>query len=278
MPSLKRSTTRKVVRGGSDPSERLVREAIAFLFEIKGEEYREKHPEFLTPSVDEFFSYARQVSDALEKTRIRKKGGVRRKLPMRKHGGGASLEPFLSFIIHEPVDVMNPCATILKLFNIFLYAVLVYKIVEIYAREHRANPRWDIASIVAKIQVVVSDPGFINSFSDPIRWFCAKVVPVLNTVRDSLQAGTASIVEYAASIIIPHVLVQRFAAHAETVAWAVGKAVASVLNLLYTSPFISNTLLYMPVLCAMAAAGFEECRGLCDALLEGLKIKRITSS
>lgn len=277
MSSLKRSETRRRTRGGADPAERLVREAIAFLFEIKGGEYRKKHPEFITPTVDEFFTYARSISDALESTRV-KKGGVRRKLPIKKHTGGSDIVPFLETIMPGPIDVANPCESILRIFNIFLYAVMVYKLVVIYMREHINNPGLNRHTLLENVQQTLADPEYVDSFADPVRWFCSKVAPVLNNVRDKLQQSIAQFLEYVSNTILGFFLMERFAAHGELAAWAIGKAMASAMNLLYTSPFIMNMMFYIPILCAFAEMGFEGCGELCKKLVDDSKIKGLIKS
>lgn len=277
MPSLKRSETRRRTHGGVDPAERLVREAIAFLFEIKGKEYRRKHPGFITPSVDEFFTYARSISDALENTRA-KKGGVRRKLPIKKHSGGSDIVPFLQYIVPGPIDVANPCESMLRIFNIFLYAVMVYKFVMAYMREHMNNLGLNRNAILENVQDIITSPEYADSFVDPVRWFCSKIVPVLNSMRDTIQQSVTQLLEYISGTVLNIVLLERLAEHGQLSAWAIGKGMSTALNLLYTSPFILNVLFCLPVLCTLSKMGFEGCGEMCAQLESQLKIfKQIKS-
>lgn len=277
MPSLKRSETRRRTHGGADPAERLVREAIAFLFEIKGEEYRKKHPEFITPTADEFFSYARTVNDALESTRV-KKGGVHRKLPIPKYSGGSNIIPFLEFIVPGPIDVANPCETILSILKIFLIAVMVYKFVVVFMRVQAENPGRNRATLMANVQSVLADPEYVDSFSDPVRWFCSKFLPVFNTLRDNIQVSIAQIVQYISGGAVYMLLIGRFQAQQELAAWVIGKAFASGLNYLHTDPLILKTLFYIPLFCQLAIMGFEGCGELCMKFIGEAKIGKFIKS
>lgn len=58
MPSVKKSETSVRKYGGRRDSLELIY-AIEFLFEIKGIEFRKRHPEFITPSAQEFLEYTK---------------------------------------------------------------------------------------------------------------------------------------------------------------------------------------------------------------------------
>jgi hypothetical protein len=277
MPSLKRSETRRRTRGGADPAERLVREAITFLFEIKGEEYSKKHPEFITPTVDEFFTYARSISDALETTRV-KKGGYHRKLPIKKHSGGSNIVPFLEFIVPGPIDVSNPCESILRIFNIFLLCLMVYKFVMVFMRERMTRPGIKRDTLLANVQRTITDPEYTDSFADPVRWFCSKIAPALNSLRDDIQQSIGRLLEYISGTTLNLALMERFAGHGQLAAWTIGKEISTALNMFDTSPFILNMLLYIPLLCQLAKMGFEGCGGLCTRLLAESKISKMIIS
>jgi hypothetical protein len=263
MPSLKRSTTRKVVRGGSDPSERLVREAIAFLFEIKGEEYRKLHPEFITPSVEEFLSYARAVSDALEKTRVTKKGGFRRKLPVLKHRGGSDLRPFLDFVIPGPGQVPNPCEDIVKMLTIMMYAIMVYAFVSVFMRETSNNPGASTDVIIANLTTAFNDPDFNNSLADPVRYICARFLPVLNPIRDEVVASVGRIVEqFISTQLTP--LFLGLSTFQWVVAKAFGKGVSTALSTFFLTPLLLTAFVYIPIFCALGKIGYPGCDEICQ--------------
>ena len=61
MPSLKKSSSvpKKLGVKGEDT---ILKDAIDFLFQIKGIQYIQKHPDFVTPTAEEFFSHVANLT------------------------------------------------------------------------------------------------------------------------------------------------------------------------------------------------------------------------
>jgi hypothetical protein len=86
MPSLKRAvadTARPCVYGGNGRS--VLEFALQYLFELREAEYMKKRPEFILPTIEEFFSYVHNLQIAI----------VKHKTPKKPVGG---LEGFLQFL------------------------------------------------------------------------------------------------------------------------------------------------------------------------------------
>jgi hypothetical protein len=77
MPSLKRSETSVKKYGGKRDNLELTY-AIEFLFQIKGIEFRKKHPDFVIPLATEFLSFAR-----MNEKKLKKEGGNENHLFMK---------------------------------------------------------------------------------------------------------------------------------------------------------------------------------------------------
>ena len=108
MPSLKKtpSLPRKL-SGKGDAA--LLKDSIEFLFHIKGLQFQKKHPDFVTPCAEEFFTYLDHLDPSAKKRAC-----------LSNH-----FCAFIKFITPMDVDAHN-CATILASMAIVLYALTLY--------------------------------------------------------------------------------------------------------------------------------------------------------
>ena len=280
MPGLKRSVTRRVKYGGDRSAEMELREAIDFLFQLRGVEYQKLHPEFVIPTSEEFFTYARQANVLAEKTRVKPTGTSRnkfaskvkttnRKLPMTvlAHGGG-NLDAFFRFILPFVVLGKTPCDTLFKCINILLYAIMVYKFTTLFITQQQLNPEFSVGQFIANIKTVSADRSYANSFADPIRWFCENVMPSLNDSRDTMMEIVGSLIprcmEFILGLVGSGEMVEGFRSSA---AGYVGTAITTGLNLFFVTPLTFDSLVALPLSCGLARLGFAGCGEKCVKLM-----------
>ena len=165
MPTLKKASTHKRRYGGA--GEIFLKNAINLLFQIKGAEYRKKHPDFVIPIADEFFGFVKLVDADLTKhyrtthtkcIKFRQITPDKDILLVSPHDGGSRLTDFLSFILKRDI---NPHDTLKERFfaciTIVLYAIVVFSIFEQYVKHNVVD--------------IVSSDTYKHVFADPLRWF-----------------------------------------------------------------------------------------------------------
>jgi hypothetical protein len=109
-----------------EPGQRVMTEAIAFLFAYAGTQYGLKGKDCVPPSAEEFFAYVRHLSTQTYHVYV---PGVRRKVSNRLLGGAASpfqgLSEFLDFI--EPLNgARTLVSSLIQAQNIGLRALTCY--------------------------------------------------------------------------------------------------------------------------------------------------------
>jgi hypothetical protein len=305
MPGLKKSVTRRwrVKYGGDRSAEMELREAIAFLFALKGAEYKKLHPSFTVPTVDEFFEYARQSNNeiaaeiaATKKTKktitsLRPLNVSSTRPQIAVHGGrrksmvgGTHLEAFFRFIAPLVAVGSSPCDKMMLCLNLVLYAILAYKFTTVFVAQAALHPAAEMTreQFFEIIQLTVNDRGYANSFADPVRWFIEHVYSTLNDQRDSIMAALGTIVTQFTFFLLQALTLGTIAGYQSTDFAIVGTAIMSLVNLFLVSPFTFDSLIAMPLTCALARAGFtscaENCRKLIEKLLRQTGMRRIADA
>lgn len=273
MPGLKRSATRRVKYGGSRSAEMELRDAIDFFFQLCGADYRKLHPKFSVPASEEFFTYARAVNSALEKTNVKKiRTGApkqtHRKLPVVKLCGRSDLDSFLRFTVQPQVFGSSACDSLLLCCDVLLHAVVVYKFTTLIVHVQALYPgsSWDV--VVKHVKSIVHEREFAQSFTDPMNWFCEQVMPLLHPRRDQFTGLLSSVVARFSDFVLD--LLHHTESLASTSAPLVGNAVIHALRLFFTNPLTFDSLVALPLSCVLAYTGLRACTEKCRELMTQL--------
>lgn len=264
MSSCKRSCATHEKYGGTRGKEEL-REAIEFLFQIKGREFQKKFPDVSIPSVDMFFTYARKANEDLElvkkssKRRAHKASRTLRSPPSPTKSSCSedhSMDTFLAFL----TPWLSGLATQKSLFtslNIVLYAVLVYtftnEFLELYA-EHK-----DTISTHEIVSNICCDTSYDRCVY-PFRWFLENIMPRLSVCRSRLLDIFDAFMQQRVRVVLPkRVDIVIPTTH---ISVAIGKAFAQGMQFLFLIPQTIDCYFIIPVSGCLGAAGFDRCKAI----------------
>ena len=160
MPSLKQSPTTRL-KYGSNRGEAELREALAFLFLVKGAGRR------TIPSVDEFFAYCRIINEQL----ISKKHSKKQ----------SSIRAFVAFLI-PGLKAKDSLDSLFQIISVVENALMLHAYIKRHV-ELAAEGFWPCAKTLHKavIKSVISE----YNFHLPIFWFFRNIVTLFgNTVTE----------------------------------------------------------------------------------------------
>ena len=136
MPSLKKSPSiSKKINGKTD--EDILKDAIEFLFQIKGIQFTDKHPDFVPPCAEEFYTYLATLDPA-------------NTTPKKRACLSNHFHVFLAFLtpLHSDSHI---CASILASMSIVLYALTLYTITSAYLKNNVEKTPTPLSKVIAAI-------------------------------------------------------------------------------------------------------------------------------
>lgn len=271
------TSARRLKYGGNSGKGELL-DAINFLFQIKGHEYKKKHKEnrdFLVPSAEEFLTYASKVNEEFKK--MKKHSPTRkdfafaikpvRTIAVTKHGVSQPIDDFLLFI--APWAHSNhPSHHLLQCFTIVFYALLIYNYTKETLYLHAENPKASTADLFHTISHTCASP---SHFSEPFHWFIYNITPTF--IENSEQLFTI-LYTYVSEKIIPVASKQlsTFKFPSENISFSLGSALASIINTLMMIPQSLDYSVTLPVFCYLVRNGYEDCKSICNEALLRCKI------
>ena len=266
MPSLKKATTRKRRYGGSREGSHL-KNAINLLFQLKGAEYQEEHPDFIIPTADEFFGFVALVDADLTITRrainTTHKQKFRQITPNKDimlvspHHGGSRITDFLSFILKKVIGPYDtPCERFFSCLSIVLYAVMVYTFLDQYITI--ADP---VKTLKQNASEILASEAYKNSLANPLRWFLSHHLPSVLRFKEWLISHSSRFLETCLFPIVPSHL-----SDVSITAESIGRGILSAVDALLINPAIQNRFFKRPIACYLSAEGFTSCQPICDEL------------
>lgn len=247
MPSLKKSTSipRKLGVKGDDT---ILKDAIDFLFQIKGIQYSHKYPEFVTPSAEEFFSYV---------TSLCNEGS-----PKKRNCLSNRFNSFLCFLTPMFHDV-HMCSSVLSSLTITIYALTLYTTTGAYLRE--ASPSASLDKALLTIDTVTA----VNSIHVNLQYFVTMYMPyVPRQAIEKLVAVTHEFVKRTLIRLPNHVKPHLPAFNIQEI----GKDICQGLDVIYCyAPFFLQWK--APVAVLLTRCGMEPCRSMCEEIADFVKSK-----
>lgn len=247
MPKLKKASTPKRRYGGA--GEFFLKNAINLLFQIKGAEYRKKHPDFVIPIADEFFGFVKLVDADLTK-HYRTTHGICAKfrpitpdkdiLLVSPHDGGSRLTDFLSFILKkdiEPHDTLKE--RFLACITIVVYAVVLFSIFEQFVKH-------------AALDIVFSDT-YKHVFADSLRWFLSHHLPSIVRCKKTLVDFS---IQFLYNVLFP--FLSSHVPEFPTIE-SISRSVISAVDTVIASPKMYNHGYKRPIASYLEAEGFFRC-------------------
>jgi len=280
MSALKKSDTRRCKHVGNRGKRQLY-DALQFFFLLHAKSYRKTHPEFLTPSVDEFLDFSRSVGIVLEKGHITPKRKHRRAVPMKSTSDYLELRNFLQFIIGPGLVGHSSCKTILKLNAVVLMALLVWMVVEEYLAIV-AESTGEVSVVVAGIAragspslkeslLKICDSTYIrNELRDPLRFYLDRTATILNNARDALLVHY---VNYTRSVVLPRLLdlPKDLPVLGHDMSITVGESVISVFASDLLVPTVADLTMFIPMSFIFGTVGIQSCKEICQEKVEYYK-------
>lgn len=271
MPTVaKRSTTRRRLSdlkrragGAADGGERAMREAIGLLFAIYGSVLEKNHPGFITPSVDEFFTYidtvgveVREALAPVKKTnKFRAIGSMmppavsvsRRSRSKKRRVGGGMLKKMLELII-GPGNTL--CQKVFQIIAVTLLGIMVASLLTVLPTYLAAEG----ATLDTAIGAAIADPAYVNSFADPLRWTCSRLLPSSLAYYDALFEGLNTFIKEGFGALRP----EQLAGAAGMSLKGLGFVVSFICQKLVNST-LYHRLIVMPMSSLLLKAGMESC-------------------
>ena len=247
MPSLKKSSSipRKLGVKGEDT---ILKDAIDFLFQIKGIQYSQKHPDFVTPSAEEFFSHVANLTA---------EGSPKKRTCLSNR-----FTSFLCFLTPMFHDV-HMCSSILSSLTITVYALTLYTTTSTYLRE--SPPSAPLNKALQMIDITVT----VNSIHPPLQHFITLYMPyVPKQAIEKLVAITEEFMRRTLTKLPSHVKSHLPALDIQEI----GKDICQGLDTVYNySPFFLQWK--APVAVLLTRCGMEPCRSMCEEIADFVRSK-----
>jgi hypothetical protein len=250
MPSLKKSSSipRKLGVKGEDT---ILKDAIDFLFQIKGIQYIQKHPDFVTPSAEEFFSHvANLANEGLSSS-------PKKRTCLSNHF--ISFLCFLTPMFHDN----HMCSSILSSLTIAVYALTLYTTTGTYLREAPAT------APLNKALQTIDTTATVNSIHPSLNHFITVYMPyVPKQAIEKLVAVTEEFMRRTITRLPTHVKSHLPALDIQEI----GKDICQGLDTVYNcSPFFLQWK--APVAVLLTRCGMEPCRSMCEEIANFVKSK-----
>jgi hypothetical protein len=247
MPSLKKSPSipKKLGVKGDDA---ILKDSIDFLFQIKGIQYLLKHPDFITPSAEEFFSHV---------TNLMNEGSPKKRTCLTNR-----FQSFLCFLTPMFHD-SHMCSSILSSLTITIQALTLYHVTSIYLRE--APP----AAKLDKALAAIHPADIINSTHEHLHHFIINYMPYVPKQAIEKLVGVTD--EFVKRTLIK--LPSNVKSHLPALdIKEIGKDICQGLDAVYEyAPFFLQWK--APVAVLLTRCGMEPCRSMCEEIANFVKSK-----
>jgi hypothetical protein len=247
MPSLKKSSSipKKLGVKGDDT---ILKDSIDFLFQIKGIQYIQKHPDFIVPSAEEFFSYVATLTTEHS--------------PKKRTCLSNRFTSFLCFLTPMFHDV-HMCSSILSCLTITIYALTLFTTTGAYLRE--APPTAHLNKALEAINVATT----VESIHNPLHYFIISYMPyVPKQAIEKLLGVTDEFVKRTLVKLPTHVKSHLPAFDIQEI----GKDICYGLDAVYNySPFFLQWK--APVAVLLTRCGVEPCRSMCEEIANFVRSK-----
>jgi hypothetical protein len=247
MPSLKKSSSipRKLGVKGDDT---ILKDAIDFLFQIKGIQYIQKHPDFIVPTAEEFFSHVSNLTT---------EGSPKKRTCLSNR-----FTSFLCFLTPMFHDV-HMCSSILSSLTIAVYALTLYTTTSTYLRE--APP----SAPLNKALQAIDAGNTVSSIHPSLQHFISIYMPyVPKQAIEKLVAVTEEFMRRTLTKLPTHVKSHLPALDIQEI----GKDICQGLDAIYN---YSHFFLQWkaPVAVLLTRCGMEPCRSMCEEIADFVRSK-----
>jgi len=247
MPSLKKSSSipKKLSVKGDDT---ILKDAIDFLFQIKGIQYSQRHPDFIVPSAEEFFNHVLKLT---EENSPKKRTCLSNRF--------TSFLCYLTPMFHDN----HMCSSILSCLTITTYALTLFSTTGAYLRESPCSLPLN------KALESVNISGVIESTHNPLQYFIVSYMPyVPKQAIEKLLGVTDEFVKRTVMRLPSHLKPHLPALNLEEI----GKDICDGLDVVYNySPFFLQWK--APVAVLLTRCGMEPCRSMCEEIVDFVKSK-----
>jgi hypothetical protein len=247
MPSLKKSSSipKKLGMKGDDA---ILKDAINFLFQIKGIQYSQRHPDFVFPSAEEFFNYVSKLTD---ENSSKKRNCLSNRF--------SSFLCFLTPMFHDN----HMCSSILSCLTIATYALTLYTTTVAYLRE--SPSALPLNKALESIHVL----NVVESVHNPLHFFIITYMPyVPKQAIDKLLGVTGEFVKRTVLRLPQNLKSHIPALNIEEI----GKDICHGLDIVYSyAPFFLQWK--APVAVLLTRCGMEPCRSMCEEIVNFVKSK-----
>ena len=247
MPSLKKSSSipRKLGVKGEDT---ILKDAIDFLFQIKGIQYIQKHPDFVVPSAEEFFSHVAALTT---------EGSPKKRTCLSNR-----FTSFLCYLTPMFHDV-HMCSSILSSLTITVEALTLFTTTGAYLRE--GPPTAHLNKALEGINVAT----IVESIHNSLNQFILLYMPyVPKQAIEKLLAVTDEFVKRGLIRLPSQVKSHLPALDIEEI----GKDICHGLDTIYNySPFFLQWK--APIAVLLTRCGMEPCRSMCEEIANFVKSK-----
>ena len=247
MPSLKKSSSipRKLGVKGEDT---ILKDAIDFLFQIKGIQYSQKHPDFIVPSAEEFFSHVAALTTEVS--------------PKKRTCLSNRFTSFLCYLTPMFHDV-HMCSSILSSLTITVEALTLFTTTGAYLRE--GPPTAHLNKALEGINVATTVESIHNSLNQFILLYMSYVP---KQAIEKLLAVTDEFVKRSLIRLPSQVKSHLPALDIEEI----GKDICHGLDTIYNySPFFLQWK--APIAVLLTRCGMEPCRSMCEEIANFVKSK-----
>jgi len=247
MPSLKKSSSipRKLGVKGEDT---ILKDAIDFLFQIKGIQYIQKHPEFIVPSAEEFFSHVTTLTAEHS--------------PKKRTCLSNRFTSFLCFLTPMFHDV-HMCSSILSSLTIATYALTLYTTTSAFLRE--APPSLQLNKALETMDIA---PAVELIYTHLHHFITLYMSYVPKQAVEKLVGVTAEFTRRTLIKLPSHVKPHLPALDIQEI----GKDICQGLDTVYNyAPFFLQWK--APVAVLLTRCGMEPCRSMCEEIANFVKSK-----
>jgi hypothetical protein len=240
MPSLKKSSSKKL---GGKSDDQILKDAIDFLFQIKGIQFTKTHPDFTTPSAEEFFAHVAALDPA--HTTAPKK-----RICLANH-----FHAFLEFLTPMDSDT-HTCASILASMSIVLYALTLYTATSGYLTHPNTSLTLDKAIASLNFQDdTTTHTGFLHFLTHLMTYIPKQATDNIMGVSDEFVRRSLAYLPKKLPARIPGL-------NAE-----IGQDICAGLDAVYNyEPFFLQWKAPLAVL--LTRCGVKPCQSMCEELAE----------
>jgi len=247
MPSLKKSSSipKKLGVKGDDT---ILKDAIDFLFQIKGIQYSQKHPDFIVPSAEEFFSHVTKLTEEHS--------------PKKRTCLSNRFTSFLCFLTPMFHDA-HMCSSILSCLTITIYALTLFTTTGTFLRE--APPSAHLNKALEGINIAAT----VESIHNPLHQFILLYMPyVPKQAIEKLLGVTDEFVKRSLIRLPNHVKPHLPSLNIEEI----GRDIYHGLDIVYNyAPFFLQWK--APIAVLLTRCGMEPCRSMCEEIANFVRSK-----